>query len=127
MVLIIKINLRTVKVTIICDQNKVPLIIAANRANIHDSKILSTSKLINDSLNNIQKDFNFNKIVLVGDKGYILNKTQKRILLKRNIKLIHPYRKNQKNKNSKTNKKLLKERHKVEKLFALSVKQGLLP
>ena len=47
--LIVKINLRTVKVTIRCDQNKVPLIIATNIANIHDSKILSTSKLIKDT------------------------------------------------------------------------------
>lgn len=54
------------------------------------------SKLINDSLNYIQKNCNLNKIVLVENKGYILNKTQKKILLKQNIKLIHSYTKNTK-------------------------------
>lgn len=106
------------KITVICDENKIPLIININKANIHDAKILSTNESINKSLDKINKDIKLNKIILVGDKGYILNKTKKKLLLKRNIKLIYPYRKNQKSKNSKTNEEKLKKRPLVENLFA---------
>lgn len=105
------------KVTIVCDQNKVPLIVTTHRADIHDSKILRLSKTINSSLTNIQTECNLNKILLVGDKGYMLKNKHKQIFLRRNIKLVNPYRKNQKLKNSKSNEKRLKERHKVENLF----------
>lgn len=55
---------------------------------------------------------------MISFKTYILNKTKKKILIKRNIKLIHPYRINQKYINNKIETRILKDRHKVEKLFA---------
>jgi len=57
-----------------------------------------------------------NKLLnIVGDKGYILNEKDKADLLKnKKIKLITAFRKNQKKKNSDKDKKLLKQRIKVE-------------
>lgn len=76
-------------ITIICDKNKVPVIVNIVKAKIHDAKILSNSNQINKSLNGIVNDVKLNKIILVGDKSYILNKFKKKILNKRNIKLVH--------------------------------------
>jgi len=110
------------KITVICDQEKFPLIIDISAANVHDSKILTSSKPIKKSLFDLHKDLKLTKINLAGDMGYIINDNKKKLLFKNKIKIIHPYRKNQGRKNSKSDRKILKERHKVENLFA-SLKQ----
>ena len=54
---------------------------------------------------------------LIADKGYI-SLANKTILSRKNISLIYPYRKNQKQKNTDSELKLLKKRYIVEKFFA---------
>ena len=60
------------------------------------------------------KNINYRRINLVGDKGYIATKKTKNELFKKGIKLITPYRKNQKKKNCIKNKLKLKKRYVVE-------------
>jgi len=102
------------KITTICDQNKFPLTMDVIEANIHDSKRIHKSLDLLET--GIGKTY---EIFLVGDKGYIVNDTAKKVLLKRKVKLVHPYRKNQKRTNTKYEKRILKDRHNVENLFAI--------
>lgn len=62
------------------------------------------------------------KINLIGDKGYIIKEESVKILLKRNVKMITPYRKNQKKQNTAEEKIKLKKRSAVERKFS-SVKR----
>jgi transposase len=55
------------------------------------------------------------KIILAGDKGYIVNDvTKKHLMDSKKVKLITPYRKNQKKTNTSKEKKILKTRNYVE-------------
>jgi len=56
-------------------------------------------------------------LIAIGDKGY-LDQEKQQELLKQNKKLITPYRKNQKQKNSGFEQKLLKLRRRIETVFS---------
>jgi transposase len=101
------------KITIISTKDKFPLAAKIDKANKHDSKIL-TDGIIRNMKNNLE----LNKITIVGDKGYIINDDKKKQFNRRNIKIIHPYRKNQKKKNNKMELKLLGKRYRIENFFA---------
>lgn len=106
---------KTIKLSIICDNNYTVSSHKLSDPKIHDSKL--TEILVK------HVDCHFkNKPYLIGDKGYI-NKSTKRKLLKRKhkFKLITPLRNNQKNcvNINKKNKKLLNKRFKVESLFSI--------
>jgi len=99
------------KISIICDNNSIPIIYKLSNPKSHDIKICKD--IIKTSRINVKKD-----VILVGDKGYI---TKRRILkLKNNkrIKIIAKYRTNQKKINTSIEKALLRKRIKIENLFA---------
>jgi hypothetical protein len=106
---------KATKVSIICDDNKVPLSISFFKANVNDQKT------INETLNALKckiKPNNRHSNILVGDKGYIVNPKTKNELLKNNrIRLVTPFRKNQKAKNTKKDKEILSKRYKIEHIF----------
>ena len=54
---------------------------------------------------------------LIGDKGYIMNNTDKKVLKELKVTIITPKRKNQKGKNTESEKNKLKKRYKVENMF----------
>jgi len=88
-------------------KNKVPLSIIPVKTTSHDSKTIIQSI----------KDLNIKRrINLIADKGYIMNKKDKNILLKKHkVKLIVPKKKNQKNvRITKYMKSKLKIRNVVE-------------
>jgi len=104
---------KSLKLSIICDNNYTVNSYAITNPKIHDSKL---TKQLTDNVKCKLK----RKAKLIGDKGYI-NKHAKLIKNRRKIKLITPFRKNQKNANrlNNKNKKLLKNRFKVESLFGI--------
>ncbi|NDA64972.1 MAG: IS4/IS5 family transposase [Chitinophagia bacterium] len=108
-------NRRATKISIICDQNKVPVSVSLYEANIHDVHT------IEKSCENINKNIFIDKrrtLNIIGDKGYIINDVHKKIIQKKfRINIITPYRKNQKKKNTKHEKTLLDTRYKVEHIF----------
>ena len=91
-----KLNKQSVRVTIICDKNKIPLTYSTNAARNHDSTLgfeLANTLTIEDK----------NTHYLVGDKGYYMNDCKKSTLLKMNkLKLITPKRNYKKKKQYKT-------------------------
>ncbi len=91
-----KLNKQSVRVTIICDKNKIPLTYSTNAARNHDSTLgfeLANTLTIED------KNIHY----LVGDKGYYMNDCKKSTLLKMNkLKLITPKRNYKKKKQYKT-------------------------
>ncbi len=108
-------NRQATKISIICDQNKVPVSVSFYGANIHDTKT------IDESIKNINQNIFTDKrrvINIVGDKGYIINDGHKKIIYNRHkINIVTPYRKNQNKKNTKYERQILKDRYKVEHLF----------
>jgi hypothetical protein len=85
-------NKKSIKITAIVDDNKVPHLLKVTPSNPHDSKIMED--IIND--NNIN---NGKTINLIGDKGYIKSTEYiNNINKKYNINLITPDRKNTINK-----------------------------
>ena len=54
---------------------------------------------------------------LIGDKGYIMNNTDKKVSKELKVTIITPKRKNQKEKNTESEKNKLKKRYKVENMF----------
>ena len=122
----------------ICDQNKLPLCIS----NVEMNKIIyNKRKTAKHEIKNVQrtldkinikvKDYVQNSkefklksfafwvdVNLIGDRGYITK--EKFTINNKKISIITPKRKNQKNKIiTKKEKSLLKERHKIENVFAL--------
>lgn len=55
------------------------------------------------------------KRIVTGDMGYIVNEESNKILLEKGIKLITPYRKNQKKQNTVAEKRKLKKRSAIER------------
>jgi hypothetical protein len=107
--------------TIICDQNKLPLSVSCLATNkiIYNGRKTSVHEIKNvqNTLNNINlpiKDYiNLN---LIGDRGYISQEKFK--IMGRKLNTITPKRKNQHTKNTNKEKNLLKNRHIIENLFA---------
>ena len=104
---------RTLKLSVICDNNYVVNSSILSDPRKHDSSF--TIPLIKQTKIPLKKD-----PCLIGDKGYISKKNKKKLKIK-GIKLITPLRKNQKNakKINNKNKNILKKRFKIEALFAI--------
>jgi hypothetical protein len=94
------------KLSVISDKN-ISLQINLFNGNVHDSK---TTEI---EINNLVNKTSYRKINICGDKGYINNELKNK-LVDKNINLITPYRKNQLNKNTTYEKKILKNRYHVE-------------
>ena len=85
--------------------------------NIFFENIKNVSKTLNKI--NVQPKLKIKDYVdlnLIGDKAYITKNTFE--IMNRNINIITPKRKNQLTKNTTKEKILLKDRHKIENLFA---------
>lgn len=98
------------KITVLVNSKGIPISIHLAKANIHDAK------LIEDSI-----DVAAVKIVgskLIGDKGYINHVVKRKIKRTKKISLIHPYRRNQVQRNTTFEKNLLKKRYIVEHFFS---------
>ena len=108
--------------TVICNQNKLPLCVnpIENNKTIYNGRNTSKHEIKNvqntlDKINffSINKYININ---LIGDKAYISNQTYN--VMNREVKIIYPKKKNQKTKNTLKEKNLLKKRHNIENVFA---------
>lgn len=104
---------KTLKLSIICDNNYTVSSYSISNPKIHDSKF--TVPLMKQSKAPLKK-----RACLVGDKGYISKDAYKK-LQKKGVKLVTPLKKNQKKSKEKNekNKKLLKARGKVEHTFTI--------
>jgi hypothetical protein len=112
--------------TIISDTNKNILVVNANETNKKEvqfdnkttkTKISTLKHDIDGVIPAVEKLNMENKnIIIGGDMGYIMNENNEKakILEKMRKKLVTPYRKNQKKKNTEEEKELLKIRYKVE-------------
>jgi hypothetical protein len=109
------------KIHVICDSNRVPVVAEITNPNVHDSK----------ACREMIKDISFrvsDESYIIGDKAYIIKRRVRKIPykhIKRNtnrkndkIKVIAPYRKNQKKTNTETEKECFKKRSVVEHCFA---------
>jgi len=111
------------RISLICDEYKnvysVILIkptykTATKRTFCHDSKTIIPN--LNDL---IKTKITCKRVQLAGDKGYILNKKDKKQLeTDYNVQIIHPHRRNQIIKTPKQSKKILKKRYVIENVFA---------
>jgi len=102
---------KSIKLSIICDDNKVVHDIHISKSHVHDSK------LILPVLKNVIKTNK--KINLIGDLGYLSNKNTLNKLKQKKVRLVTPIRKNmKKSKLTKKDEKLLKKRYVVEHVFA---------
>jgi hypothetical protein len=110
-------------IAMICDENKIPLCISVlDKSNsnknyknkYHEHEIKHVNKLINKIPFKIDKNINVN---LIGDKGYISKEKFK--LFNKDINIITPLKKNNKNKKKLNNFEidLLNKRHVIENLF----------
>ena len=111
--------------TAVCNDNTKPISIICNMNNI---KVITTkkgiqktiktlphdSKSIIPAINDINKKYGDIKYNLMGDAGFIINTN----VIPSNINLITVKRKNQKIQNTESNKVKLKNRYKIENLFA---------
>src|SRR5271168_866068 len=95
------------KVSFICNQQKQILSATFHEGNVYDGNTITKS--VEDLQKRIKND-----IFLIGDKGYTIKQEQINVLLQKKIKLIVPKKKNMKIKTSENDKKLLKNRYKVE-------------
>lgn len=103
------------KVSVICDKHKTIYSITTHKTSMYDGHTINKS--IENIVNN--DDIKYKKINLIGDKGYVCKKEDKnKLLISHRIDLIYPNRKNQKQKTSIKNKKLLKNRYVIENVFA---------
>lgn len=99
---------------VICDDNKIPLSVSFDRANVNDA---SLALPLIKTLPKVIKNRRYTNHV-IGDKGYILNqKVKKEIISKHKAVLITPYRRNQKKKNTSRERNKLKQRFNIEVLF----------
>ena len=93
-----------------------PLSVTFHKRSVHDVKTIDESVVRSTLIKNI--NCSARRVNLKGDKGYIATKKTKDELrlFKKGIKLITPYRKNQKKTNCNKNKQLrkLKKRYVVE-------------
>ena len=106
-------NKRSIKISAIVDDNKIPHMLLVTPSNPHDAKIME--ELVE------QNNFDNKLINLIGDKGYIKSANYINHIKKQyNIKLVTPQRINALNMTlSEENKKLLNKRFVVENFFSL--------
>lgn len=117
------------RVSAICNKKKqiLSLVIIDTSTKIdkfNKTKIIKTlkndSQTIESSVDKLLIDvFKCKQLKLVGDKGYLRTQKDKHILIDtKNTQIIHPHKKNQKEKTPKASKKLLKDRYVIENVFA---------
>ena len=99
------------KLSIICDASKFIYSITSIKIKKNNNKksigFIHDSNTIQNSLNNINKIYNFKNVLLMGDKGYI---TQNEFTCNnKKIRLLTSKRKNQKEQNNKNDCLLLKK------------------
>jgi hypothetical protein len=109
--------------TIISDKKSNPIVVTTNRtkSKVIQNKFNNTChklKTLEHDIKGVDKALidlpkQTKQIILLADTGY-LSENKKQKLANKNIILITPYRKNQKNKNTEDEKKDLKYRYKVE-------------
>lgn len=92
------------KISVLVNDKGKPISCSIDKSSCHDLRLLD--KTIDKSKSKI----------IVGDKGYT-SKAVKDKLKEKGIRIIVPYKKNSKNKNSEYEKRLLKKRHIVENSF----------
>ena len=100
---------KQMKISVICDNNKIPLIWELSKPQKADIK--GCISLIPKLNVNLKK-----KSYVIGDKGYVVNKKHYRNK-KNNIKIVSNTKKNQLKQNTEKEKKLLKNRYLVEHCF----------
>ena len=106
---------KATKISIICDNNNIPISSKFYPANIHDTKTIESS--IDNIKCSIRKNNRLHNY-LIGDKGYIINKTNRiKLNNKYKINLITPHIKNQQDKLRKYFNNKLKTRYKIEHVF----------
>jgi transposase len=98
---------KVTNVSVICNENKLPLSVTFYKGSTHDIKTM------NESIDKLNKIIKYRKVNLIADKGYI-SKAKQEELIKQKIQLIFPYRKNQKKRNTKREKTKIKKRQVVE-------------
>lgn len=94
------------KISLIGDINKNVYSVSIFKDSVHDSKT------IEHSIDKLLK-FKHKRLNIIGDKGYVSNNIKKE-LHKKNINLIYPKKKNQKEKTTKYEKKKLSKRYIIE-------------
>lgn len=111
-------NKRSTKMTIICNEEKIPLCNVVGKSNTHDVKYMEPA--INNLPIEIKNKGNYNKpIVISADKGYVTSKKNNLKFRKKGITINFCKRDNMKHKKyTKKNKELLKKRIKIENTFA---------
>ena len=108
-------------IVLICDENKLPIGVTNMKVkNVYKNGNKTCNhdvKGIQDALDTIPFEIpSYVTIHLIGDKGYI---TQNKFTVgKHVIQITTPKRKNQKNKNTKKEFKILQKRYRIENLFA---------
>ena len=94
-----------VKLNLLVNQNGIPCVHSLIAANHHD--LIGAKQIIREQ--------NLKGLVLIGDKGYLMKGGEKNELKqKRLIQLVTPFRRNQKEKNNKKEKRLLRMRKIIE-------------
>ena len=112
---------RASKLSIICNENKFIFSIISVKLNKNNKNKYNGFKhdvnTIQDSLNNINKAYNFKNVSLIGDKGYITKEEFK--YNNKKIDLITSKRSNQKIQNNNINKRILKKRIYIENAISI--------
>jgi transposase len=108
-------------ITVVCDKDKLPLGMSILKPKTFYSNGRKTSSHdvtgVQDVLDSISlKIPSYVKCYVIGDKGYITQKTF--VCNKQTVNMITPKRCNQKHKTNRLAKKKLKDRYKIENLFA---------
>lgn len=101
---------KQVKVSVLCDENKVSVSYVITKPSIADCK------LVPKLTSNIQIRM-YDKFNVIGDKGYITKRTRRKCSNKE-YKIITSFRKNQWKKNTKEEIKLLSKRFVIEQSFS---------
>jgi len=115
------------KISVICDKNKNIYslsLVKANQKTVNQKVVRKTlphdSKTIKISVDDLQQNkLKYKNLYLVGDKGYALNKTDKdKLLIDKNVILVYPHKKNQKEKTPKKHKVYLNKRYVIENVYS---------
>ena len=113
---------RITPLSVICDENKLPVAMCVIPINKTLANGVKTAKhdvsCIQETLDTIPFEIpSYIKVSITGDKGYI---TQKQFRIKNHsVSITAPKRRNQKTKTTNKDKQLLRQRYKIENLFAI--------
>jgi hypothetical protein len=114
-----KLKKEALRLSIIVDENKIPLDYSVNSALSPDSEL--GYQLLNNTKINIKKE-----LMVYGDKGYQFNKNKLDTLLKRKIKVITPKKRYKKRKNKNKYYKYKKKRIRHSKRMKEGLKKRII-